>query len=324
MWEVIGHRQVIEAWGRALQAEKMPQAVLLVGAAGVGKTHLALQLARRLNCIGSAPPCGQCIHCHQIEAGTHPDVSLIEPAEGKESIAIQQVRELRDAASLRPFQGASKVFIIAGAEALTDQAADALLKTLEEPPGGAAFILTAVDAEALPSTVVSRCQVVNLHPIPPVQLEEALAQRGQPPEMAAHLARLAQGNVGWALRAVAQPKALVEREEAIARLAGVLELDLEARLQLAESLAGERKDRAALRRNLELLALIARDVLLLSQGVPARLVEGEAAERLARQARRLGQTGGRQVLQGLRLAMERIDQNVDARLALEAFLLGLP
>jgi DNA polymerase III gamma/tau subunit len=110
----------------------------------------------------------------------------------------------------------------------------------------------------------------------------------------------------------------------IARLSEALDMGLDARLQLAEQLAGERKERSAVRRNLELLLLLARDLLLISQGRPAQLVTGAQEERLAAQARRYSLEQISAYLQRLRLAMERLDGNVDPRLALEALLVSLP
>ena len=324
MWKIIGHERAAELLHRAVATDQVPHALLLTGPAGIGKTTLALELAKALNCVGEEPPCQVCLHCRQIEAASHPDVRLVERPEGKESIAIQQIRELRETAFIRPFQGRRKVYIIAGAEALTPQAADALLKTLEEPQPQVVLVLTAPDAEALPPTVVSRCRLVSLQSVPAMRLVQALQERGLESGEAERLARLAQGNIGWALRAAKQPKLVTQQEEMIARLSEMLEMDLEARLQLAELIAGDRKERPALRRNLELLLLLGRDLLLVSQGCPPQLATPAQTEALARQAQRLGLAHIHAYLQRLRLTLERIDQNVDPRLALEALMVRLP
>jgi DNA polymerase-3 subunit delta' len=324
MWSIIGHQRTVEALDRAVRSETLPHALLLTGPSGVGKTHLALELARALNCIGPDGPCGQCVHCRQIEAGSHPDISIVERVEGKDSIAISQVRALREATSLRPFQGRKKVYIIAGAETLTAQAADALLKTLEEPQPQVVILLTATEAGALPATVVSRCRVTPLRAVAERDIVEALLHMGKERTDAERLARLAQGSVGWALRAAREPKLAAQQEEMVERLAQVLELDLAARLDLAESLTAGKKDRSSVRCALELLVLLARDLLLLSQGLPPQLVSGELSELIARQARRHELRQIHRYLRDLRLAMERIDANVDPRLTLEALFVALP
>jgi DNA polymerase-3 subunit delta' len=324
MWEIIGHGVAVETLQRLLAADRMPHALLMTGPAGVGKRTLATALAKALTCTGDDPPCQSCIHCRQIDHGTHPDVVLVTRPEGKDAIAIGQVRELRDSASLRPYQARRKVVIIADAEALTAQAADALLKTLEEPQRQLTLILTAAEPEALPATVVSRCRIISLRPSDTATIVEALSMRGVPNSEAERIGRLARGTVGWALTAVEQPKLVGQQEEAIARLAGIFELDVEGRLQLAEALVADRKDRGAVRRQVELLALLARDLLLVQQGRQPLLVGEAARSRMEELADRLGRRGILAYCGRVRLTMDRIDQNVDPRLALEALLVDLP
>lgn len=324
MWKVIGHHRAVDALRRAVDSDHVPHALLLTGPAGIGKTHVALELAKAVNCEGHDRPDQTCLHCLQIEHGTHPDVSIIERLDGRDAILIQQVRELRDAASIRPFQARMKVYIVTGAEALTSQAADALLKTLEEPQAQVMLVLTAVDAVSVPPTVLSRCRLLALQPIDCATMERALIEAGAEKDRASHLARLAQGNVGWAISALSDSKLLARQEEMIGSLSRVFDLDLDARLLLAESLTAGKRDRAAIRSAVEVLVLLGRDLLLLGQGLPARLVTGPQQAALLQQARRLSAQQVYRYLEGLRLVMERIDSNVDPRLALEALLVGFP
>lgn len=321
MWNVIGHERAVGALQRALETNRLPHALLFTGPEGVGKTHLALELARALNCIGASPPCGECIHCHQIEIGSHPDVSVVERVDGKEGIGIGQVRELRDVASLRPFQGRHKVTIIAGAEALSDQAADALLKTLEEPQPQLTLILTASEADGLPATVVSRCRVIPLGPVEPGVIAAALQERGQDAESAQQLARLSRGSVGWALRATRQPKLATQQRELAVRLADLWTLDVDGRMRLIESLT-DKKDRASVRRSIELMMVMSRDLLLMSQSLPPQFLGPEDQVRLQRDTAGLDLRRIHAHIAALKSAMERIDQNVDPRLALEAALIS--
>lgn len=322
MWDVIGHRAAIATLQAAVAAGKLPHALLLTGPAGIGKTRLARELAKTLNCVGADPPCQVCVHCRQTESGSHPDVSLVERADGKDSVAIAQVRAMREAAALRPYQGRWKVYIIAGAEALTLPAADALLKTLEEPQPQVTIVLTAGEAGALPATVLSRCRVLPLRPVPDDELAGALETRGLDAPAARALARLARGNVGWALQAAKQPKLAQGRRDLLAQLSGVLELDLDARLRLVEAMTSDRKDRSSVRRQVELLALLARDLLLVKEGLPPRAALQEQHEALRRQAERSSLQEISALLQAIRRAMIRIDANVDPRLALEAALVA--
>jgi DNA polymerase-3 subunit delta' len=324
MWQVVGHDRAVDGLRRAIASNRLTHALLFTGPQGIGKTRLALELAKALNCVGAEPPCQRCVHCHQIEIGSHPDVSVIERPEGKDSIAIQQVRALRDEASLRPFQGQRKVYIITETETLTAQAADALLKTLEEPQPQLTLILTAAEDDAVPATILSRCRVIPLHPVDTESIVARLLADGQDRAGAARLARLARGSMGWALTAARSPKPAAQQEEMIRRLSGLLDFDLEARLQLVESITGDKKDRGAVRRAMELLTLLARDLLLLSQGLPPRLVSGGERSTLERQAARLRLDQVHDYLQALRRAMDRIDRNVDPRLTLEALVVAAP
>ncbi len=321
MWNVIGHKRAVSALQRALETNRLPHALLFTGPEGVGKTHLALELAKALNCAGEDRPCGSCIHCHQTEIDSHPDVSVVERADGKDSIVIGQVRELRDAASLRPFQGRRKVYIIAGAEGLTDQAADALLKTLEEPQPQLTMILTASEAEGLPATVVSRCRVIPLQQVETEVIAAALRAAGQDEASSARLARLSRGRVGWALRAARQPKLATQQQELAVRLADLWSLDVDGRLLLIESLT-DKKDRAAVRRSLELMMILTRDLLFITQGLPPWFMGTDEADLLRSRGAGLSLREIHGRMAALKAAMERIDQNVDPRLSLEAALIS--
>lgn len=180
-------------------SERMPHALLFVGAEGVGRQAAAQLLAMRLNCLKPPEkdrlrPCGQCRACHKIQNGHHPDVHRLAPTGA--TIRIQQVRELIQQLSKKAYEGRWQVATIHPAEALPPQAANAILKTLEEPPPATLLILMAQRTSDLLPTVLSRCQQVRFAPIATERLVQWLEEnRGLSPEAARPAAVLAAGSL---------------------------------------------------------------------------------------------------------------------------------
>ena len=183
-WSLIDHDWAVTQLRQSLVHDRVAHAYLFCGPPQVGKTHLARLWAQALLCPRPEPPCGQCPSCRKIDHGTHPDVQLLAGQGAGQSIKIHQVRALQREAVLLPYEGPRRVFILRRFDLATVEAANSLLKTLEEPPAHVVLILTAVDASALPPTVVSRCQRLDLRPVPPGVIQSALEQEGAPPDRA--------------------------------------------------------------------------------------------------------------------------------------------
>lgn len=149
MWKVVGQTRAVSLLQHSLERGLLAHAYLFVGPPHVGKMTLALNLAQALNCEAAAPPCGECAACQKIALVKHADVQVIGLVDGSNSvearsraeIGIDQIREIQHSSSLPPFEGRYKVFIIDGAELLSTEAANCLLKTLEEPVDRVMFIL---------------------------------------------------------------------------------------------------------------------------------------------------------------------------------------
>jgi DNA polymerase-3 subunit delta' len=149
----------------ALAEDRMPHALLLTGQPGVGKAALADHLARQLLCSelsADGVPCGRCSGCLQYAAGTHPDFHRVEPAEDTSMIKVDQVRELAEKLSLKSHQGGFKVALLRPADSMNINAANSLLKTLEEPSDNTVLLLVSARPARLPATIRSRCQLARV------------------------------------------------------------------------------------------------------------------------------------------------------------------
>jgi DNA polymerase III subunit gamma/tau len=154
--EVVGQEHVKNVLRPALERGRIGHAYLFSGPRGVGKTTTARLIAMTVNCEASGvKPCGQCESCKSVIAGRHPDVLEVDAASNN---SVDDVRDLREKVALQPMRGSKKVYILDEAHMMSKSAFNALLKTLEEPPSHAVFVLATTEAERLPPTILSRCQ----------------------------------------------------------------------------------------------------------------------------------------------------------------------
>ncbi len=199
--EIIGQDEAIGFLKRVLAGEKIPHAYLFLGVSGVGKTTTALSFGRALNCLEpqDTDGCGRCVHCRQMAGGNFPDLETVRP-DGR-VIRIEQVRELTRRMGLKTVTGRYRLSVLERAETMTVEAANAFLKTLEEPPPGNVLVLTASDQRDLLPTILSRCQKVRFRPVQPDRVASWLQKTaGVSPAQASVLARLSEGSPGRALR----------------------------------------------------------------------------------------------------------------------------
>jgi DNA polymerase III subunit delta' len=320
-WPIIGHGWAVALLRSRLAAGRISHAYLFSGPPQVGKTLLARTLAQALNCPETDPPCGRCSSCRRIAEGSHPDVRIVTGEGAGDKILIDQVRALQREAALFPYEGRKRVFILRRMDLASTEAANSLLKTLEEPPVHVVLILTAVDADALPPTVLSRCQRLDLRPLGRGRVEVALREMGIAGDQARLLAGLSAGRIGWAIEANKDGALLSRRQRELDQMVRLLPAGRIERLNAAQSLG---RDARASRETLELWAAWWRDLLLLSGRGDGPVVNVDRLPELRSLARpqRLGQVWAS--LRALQDAASQIEDNVSPRLALEGLLLKLP
>jgi DNA polymerase-3 subunit delta' len=325
MWQVIGQDKVLSLLDYSLKADTVAHAYLVVGPRHVGKGTLAVNLAQALNCTESEAPCGQCPSCLRILAGKHADVTAIR-LDSRTEIGIDDIRELQRLASLPPYEGKCKVFIIDEAEYLSNEAANSLLKILEEPPPSVVWLLLAAEEQRLLPTIMSRCQRLELKPVPSERIQEALVNlRNVDIDKAKLLAQLCHGRPGWAISALETDDILEQRSIRIDGLVSLLSTGLEQRFAYAQELAGQfSQNRRAGAEVMEVWFDWWRDLMLIKGGCKQGMINVDYETTLQKQAQGLSSAEIRDFLGKLCLLQEDISRNVNPRLAWEWLILNLP
>lgn len=292
-----GQDRAVAALTRALESGHLAHAWLFQGPEGVGKEAAAVAFAQALTCAEKkGVGCGTCGSCRRVEQGNHPDVTRVLPEEEQvarglagrsdfdrtpsRDIRVEQVRALQERLSLRPLEAAWKVAILSPAHAMSVQAQNALLKTLEEPPRATVLLLVSSAPDRLLPTIRSRCTRAQFGPLPDEVVAQALHARRQVPlPQARALARLAGGSLGRALDLDAAADA--RRKDVITRFEALEPSDARGWLQLAETLAS---DRGTAEEGLDVLGVWLHDVAAARAGAGAAVLVNSDLEPLARVA----------------------------------------
>lgn len=347
MWSTIGQDYLLTQIDAALGAGRLAHAYLLSGPPHVGKMTLALDLAAAVNCAvlsgqqtGSmfgeadeAPgPCGHCEPCNRIRRGVFADLKIVavggDPRVSTR-ISIDQVREAENFLAVTPVEGSWKVVIFDGAETLSagqSEPANALLKTLEEPPSQVLVLLLTTNEDAILPTIRSRCRALALRPMPGDALCEFLvSKKGVEAGEALRLARLSRGCPGWAINALDDPPLLDAHRERLAQIAAMGSSPLDARFNYANTLAVSFSgDRESVRQELYLWERWWRDVMLIREGLVDHVHNDDRRDELTAQADATTTSHIVTFLESVRETLSALDANVNPRLALEYMMLAVP
>lgn len=328
-WDMVGHDHAIKTLRRAISSQRVRHAYLLSGPEHIGKGLLARRLAQTLLCTGGpdpalAPenPCQTCLACRKVLHNNHPDLHYITRPPDKQFILIEQVRALQSDSARRTLEGRRNIFIIEGMHEMNIQAANCLLKTLEEPEPDVLLVLTAPDPGLLLPTILSRVQQIPMHLLTTSQIRQALQERWQvPDEDAALISALAAGRMGWAVQAVEDEDLLRERQSHLETLTRVPTLSVVQRFDIAQKLSAEGDK---IKGMLELWLLWWRDLIFAANNCPDLVVNVDMRPLLQKQAAKIGPVESTRVIRAILRTLTSLDQNVNTRMALEVLMLDMP
>ena len=323
-WDLTGHEWAVDMLKKHIIHGTTRHAYLLAGPPGLGRRTLAVRFAQALNCptpVETGIACGVCRDCKQIEFMKHADLTIVQSDSEGGILKVDQIREARKTLILKPFMSKYRVALFLRFQEANDNAANALLKTLEEAPSYAVLILTADNPEQLLPTILSRCEVLRLRPLRVDDVQKALVGRGVETSRARLIAHISGGRMGYAIRLIENDTLLERREERLNDLLTLLPASRVEKFAYADKLA---KDKDAMRQTISFWLSYWRDVMLRAAQAETPLVNVDRNLEIEDLAGRMDLPSARTVVGGLENALEKLERNVNPRLLAEVLLLDLP
>lgn len=330
-WDMLGHEWAVSLLKEHLAQNRLRQAYLITGPPGIGRRTLALRLAQALNCpqpLAAGEPCRTCRTCKQIERMQHPDLAVVQAEQRGGTLKVDQIRDLQHSLSLAPYEARYRIGLFLRFEEAHPSASNALLKTLEEPPPQVVMILTAQNAESLLPTIVSRCEVLRLRPLPAEQVRLGLQERWNlPAEQAQLLGPISGGRPGYAMHLHQEPESMEQRQawlDDMRRLVGCSRVERFAYAEAITKWKDKDQDKEKLRETLLVWISFWRDIFLRAADSAASIANLDRSEPIDDLAARCGLEAARSTLSALERTLNLLDGNINPRLAVEVLMLDLP
>ncbi len=335
-WPIIGHKNIINYLESSLKRGRLSHAYLFTGPSGVGKTIVANYFIKSLFCLNKEKiPCERCLSCQQIEKGIHPDVIYLKKEKERKDITIGQIRQLQKFLSLSRLSGSYKVALIQEAELLNKEAANSLLKTIEEPAEKVIIILITQDIHRIVPTIVSRCQVIRFYPVSSKEIVKFLEKKYSLKKgEAVNLANFSGGRPGKIISLLNEESDFKNYQELIGSFLNLFEEDLRGRLKTIKEI--RRKDflnskeissqflekQTFFKETVSFLIEIIRDLILIKLDLSSLLKNYFLKSRLKKVAESYSLKGLINLLRETEKTGEYLEMNVNPSLAIENLLLN--
>ena len=333
MWLTRGQDQILTQIIASLSVNRLAHAYLFSGPSGVGKMCLAMDLAKAVNCPSEiSEPCGTCDQCVRIASGNHSDVRVLGVVDGDNDsrsrtvIGIDDVKDVLHKTNLKPFEGKCTVIVFDGAENLSIEASNALLKTLEEPSQQVLIILLTNSETNILNTIRSRCRSYIFNIVPKELIRKMLIEEHSCDSDDAELiARLSRGSIGWAIRAATNPNVLKQRDADLNHLEETMKASLVEKFDYVSELASEfGRNRNGVKDVLYLWRMWCRDLIILNMSNEEHILNSDKIDMLKDQSKNIDVNDIASFVGVVDRTIYALDHNANPRLALENMILNMP
>lgn len=309
-WPIWGHKRIIKSLQNSLLFDKLAHAYLFSGPDHIGKMTLARYFAKSIQCQERTRPCQKCISCSQIDKNIHPDTVIIDR---ENSIKIEDMRELQHKFNLK-HQIGYKIALINHAEKMTEEAANSILKFLEEPKGKTIIILITEAEGILLPTIISRCQIVKFQPVPIEVIKKELYNLGISKQKAEKLAIFSTGKPGLTLAFIKSPELIQNRLLVVNQLENLIQSRLHERINFVSKIG---KDRSFILELLDIWLSYFRDLILAMLDSKNQINYNFLGDKLTKQTTRYKKNELLEFIKNIYKTKILISKNINPKLALE-------